>query len=332
MGKIEKWLSVFFILDLIQLRFMKQLLFLFLFSQSIQGKAGEIDNLKSDKDVSRFLKTKFKYVTFDLKDTSWVYSTNSKLIQVADSLNVKYWFVEDFDSNQEKDLFAYGYAETKQKKNGFLEVLVILSDKGKFKKISLRQFYGGMFASNDIFPAIVKVNSIPLILVHTLKVVPLDNSVKRNENFTSLQTDTLTFKNGCPLLYSSAFFNPEINRINFKTSGCFGTCPIFEMTIMPSKDIMYKAIKYNSEYGSFSCRLSLSDYEYIVSCLIASKFTELKDIYEVNWTDDQTATLEIEYDNGKVKQISDYGMQSNISLMFLYKRLYDLRTTVKKCK
>ncbi len=332
MEKIEECLSIFFILDLHQLSFMKQLIFLLLFSQSLQNKAGEIDNLKSHKDVSKFLKTKFKYVKFDLKDTSWVYGANNKLIKLADSLNVKYWFVEDFDNNQEKDLFAYGYAETKQKKNGFLEILVVLSDKGKFKKISLRQFYAGMFESNDIFPAIVKVNSMPFILVHTLKDALLDNSVKGNENFISFQTDTLTFKNGFPLLYSSASFYPKINRINFKTSGCFGTCPIFEMTIMPSRDLIYKAIKYNSEYGSFSCRLSSSDYEYIISCLIASKFIELKDIYEVNWIDDQTATLEIEYDNGKVKQISDYGMLSNISLMFLYKRLYDLRTTIKNCK
>jgi hypothetical protein len=55
-------------------------------------------------------------------------------------------------------------------------------------------------------------------------------------------------------------------------------------------------------------------------------FERLKKSYAVRWTDDQTGTLTITYNNGKIKKISDYGMRGTHGLRYLYGLLISLRT------
>jgi hypothetical protein len=59
------------------------------------------------------------------------------------------------------------------------------------------------------------------------------------------------------------------------------------------------------------------------------KLTSLKDEYSVNWTDDQTSTLEIKFNNGQIKRISDYGMIGTFGLEHIYDQLFALRKTQK---
>jgi len=57
-----------------------------------------------------------------------------------------------------------------------------------------------------------------------------------------------------------------------------------------------------------------------------SKIDDIYDnSYRVSWTDDQTSTLKITYDNGKVKTIRDYGLIGTFGLSQAYKLLFDLR-------
>ena len=61
-------------------------------------------------------------------------------------------------------------------------------------------------------------------------------------------------------------------------------------------------------------------------------FETLQDNFAVTWTDDQTATLKITYDSGKVKSISDYGLIGTYGLDRVYQLLYELRENQKWTK
>ncbi len=58
-------------------------------------------------------------------------------------------------------------------------------------------------------------------------------------------------------------------------------------------------------------------------------FENLNNSYAVGWTDDQTCTLKITYDNGKVKSIIDYGLLGTFGLNNLYHQITSLRNTEK---
>ena len=55
------------------------------------------------------------------------------------------------------------------------------------------------------------------------------------------------------------------------------------------------------------------------------EFSDLKDKYEVNWSDDQTSTLIITYDGGKTKKIIDYGLVGTFGLNRIHDLIFKLR-------
>ena len=57
--------------------------------------------------------------------------------------------------------------------------------------------------------------------------------------------------------------------------------------------------------------------------------SSLKEIYKVNWTDDQTTDITVTYKEGLVKLVSDYGGVETFSLQELYKKFY---TIIKQTK
>jgi hypothetical protein len=55
----------------------------------------------------------------------------------------------------------------------------------------------------------------------------------------------------------------------------------------------------------------------------------LQNNYAVNWTDDQTCTLTITYNNEQTKTITDYGEIGTNGLRIIYDRLFALRKNQK---
>lgn len=111
---------------------------------------------------------------------------------------------------------------------------------------------------------------------------------------------------------------------------CFGTCPVFGITIYPDRNAtwnaeMYNKIKNRNISGTFSAKITEDKYNDIVHLLNYMDFENLRNSYSVNWTDDQSCTLKITYDNGKVKSISDYGLTGTFGLNRVYQLLFALR-------
>jgi hypothetical protein len=139
------------------------------------------------------------------------------------------------------------------------------------------------------------------------------------------QRDTLVLKYDGFVEYNGNPGEDNIKRISISTSGCFGTCPIFEMVVASSGDASYNARQYNEEKGDFKCEMDKGALSNLFNLANYINFKLLKDRYAVNWTDDQTATLKITFRDGTSKNISDYGLIGTFGLERLYDTLFALR-------
>ncbi len=130
--------------------------------------------------------------------------------------------------------------------------------------------------------------------------------------------------------------NHKIDKIEFETGPCFGTCPIFSLTLQENKKSRFKAIAYNfnddwqkrdwnKNEGEFQTNLNKESWDELIEILNYIDFENLKNSYAVNWTDDQSVELKIYYDNGKVKEINDYGLIGTFGLSILYHKLFEIR-------
>jgi hypothetical protein len=141
--------------------------------------------------------------------------------------------------------------------------------------------------------------------------------------------DTLVVRFGEILEYNPAPSDGfRFDSINIVTSGCFGVCAMFEMTIVAGGDAWYHAIRFNDEEGYFVGRLSNEELKDLSELLQYMALDKLDTNYEVNWTDDQTVFLVVSYDH-KIKRVRDYGKQGTFGLQLLYARLFWYRKKLK---
>ena len=152
------------------------------------------------------------------------------------------------------------------------------------------------------------------------------------EQSSALQYIDLTFKYGDFVEYNSNPKSYSIEKIEYQTTMCYGTCPKFYISILKDKSSIFKAEAYNRELrnpkeikGVFNTTLSDTSFLEIINLLNYIDFPNLNDNYAVGWTDDQTCTLTITYDNGQTKAIKDYGLIGTYGLDKLYQLLFDLR-------
>jgi Domain of unknown function (DUF6438) len=260
----------------------------------------DIDKLQTYKDVYNFL---IKKVDKDFK----------KNPPLDDNLNVadtnKYgrnkFFKIDIDNNGLTDLIIYGYRD-------FLVVL----DKSKNNYI-VRYLDSGIFS----------LNTVTLLSIDTA-TIPKKIIIQQKEKSVN-QIDTLVYSfNGFIEYNDKPISEFTFEKITFKTTRCFGTCPIFEMTINEDKSATYNAIEYNEETGDFKAILPAKEFDELISLLKYLNIDRMQDEYSVNWTDDQTVKTEISY-NGKSKIISDYGKIGTFGLRILYSKLFGLRKVIE---
>ena len=275
----------------------KILLILSFFSTSV-CYGNRIDKLTNNIDVQNFLKKKvsrdFKYKTlfksksFTTDTTSFAYREFSKI---------------DIDKNGLTDLIVH-----------VSETFVVL-DRG-LDGYLLRYLDRG----NSFF------NKTSLIKIDTsfgLCKLLITQRIKKEK-----EVDTLIFR-----FKSFIEYNPKIEKdfkfesIKFKTERCLGTCPIFEIALDSEMVVNYEAIEFNEEKGKFKGLLNEVEFKEFIEILNYLNLDSLKNFYAVDWTDDQSVTLEIKY-NGKTKTIKDYGEVGTFGLNSLYSKLFSWRKKI----
>lgn len=149
------------------------------------------------------------------------------------------------------------------------------------------------------------------------------------------KTTDLVYKFGRLVEYNAKPDSLKIEKIEFKTTGCFGKCPVYDLKLSRDSAWVFTARRYNfsghrsgdyySKEGVFSVRQDDKAFSELSEMLNYSGFSSLKEENSVSHTDDQTADLKITFDGGKVKVISDYGMTGTYALDAIYERLGNLR-------
>ncbi|HLP12713.1 MAG TPA: DUF6438 domain-containing protein, partial [Flavobacteriales bacterium] len=277
--------------------------------------SNKIDDLKTDGDVERFVhKIDRDYKEFRVVGLDELYSS-PKSKQVTDSLGAKAWQKADFDGNGLTDLFVNGmYA-------GQNHLLVFVAKDQRFLLYSLRIALFGDVTFTSI--SNTKYGKCDLlVVVQPYYTFTVDEPAR-------MRHDTLIYKFGNFIELNRKPEKHKIKRVEFSTSGCFGICPVFEMAFNADRAATYNAINYNEQSGLYYGKidtLSLATFTHLLNYI---DFVHLKDSYEVSWTDDQSCTLKIIYDDDKVKTIYDYGLIGTRGLKLIYDKFFVMRNTQK---
>jgi hypothetical protein len=258
--------------------------------------ANKIDQLQTKQQVERFL---IKDVSKKFKNFS-LFASHPGLDGNALSNS---FFKLDMNADGLTDLVVYC---------GSLWVII---DKGKeqYSPFTLIQGEGMLHQS------LVGIDSIS-------KIKQLIIS-RRNLRETIL--DTLAWQAGGFMENNATPIEPfRFQGIRVSTTMCFGTCPVFEMTIDPDGKALYKAIEFNDEKGKFKGIIPEGWLGAMLGVLRYLPLDRMRDEYAVDWTDDQTITVEIRY-NGKVKKIEDYGELGTFGLKRLYSFFFSWKKRVE---
>lgn len=261
--------------------------------------ANEIDNLKTKKEVQKFLVEKV--------NSKW---NNKDFFETQDTLTYSKdaFYKLDLDNNGLTDLLVYG------------KYLFAVTDSGNGHYICHFIDRGAFMSDKHTLINIIYQDKIPMLIIGGIS----DFGKRKVEN---VKFDTLILKFGDFIEFNTKIDNLKIEEIKLRTSGCFGSCPIFEITVLSDRSATYKAIKYNDKQGLFKAIIDSMSFYKLLKTINYIKLISLKDDYSVDWTDDETIDIEVKYDNGRLKRISDYGAMGTFGLESLYSQIFALRTT-----
>lgn len=302
----------------------------------------EIDNLKSKSEIENFIqKSDTNYRKYELKNLQEFSRSNSndsinKIL--ANKLNVKTNFTKtDFDNNGYTDLLVIGdnhdctsFTPGIEGKESCSFSPIVLMNYGKNKT---KIFRVDMEWGKSIVPKVEYVNSQPFLVIYHQKIKDWEKKLYEQSK------KILTFKFGNFIEYNENPKNNKISKIEFATSGCFGTCPVYKLTLNRDSLSIFNAqyynfnknreVTYGKEEGVFTTTINKMEFDKLEEILNYCNFDNLDKEYSVMHTDDQRGDLKITFNNGKVKTISDYGMIGTNGLKILYEKLAELRFNQK---
>jgi hypothetical protein len=279
-----------------------------------------IDSLTTAAEVEKLLRLFDRYnEQFTIKPiTSFTneYRTTGSCKAMADSLGITEAFYKtDFDKNGYTDLLAIG------DHNEFS--IFILMNYGR-DSVKLTGLTRG-FLEPCSFPKIIN----DTIIRYTYYKQP---GWKLKDPISGLQTKDLVFKFGDFVEQNPKPANYGIEKIEYRTTGCYGECPIFTLSINKDQSAVFSAGAFNRRteksrpvIGTFRATIKDSSFSAIIDLLNYIDFPHLKDDYVVHWNHDQTSILTVTYNNGQVKTIKDYGLLGSYGLQRLYHLLFDMR-------
>ena len=259
-------------------------------------RAGEIDRLKTKRDVEQFV-----WKTFPaLKKEALFAAAAEDTHALADG-----YFKLDLDGNGLTDLVVNGRY-----------TIVVLDVGGHYTVFNMGRAGG----DPGLFEELLAIDSVG----HPNKLV-----VRRRKGVywrdlkpPEYHNDTLVIHFGQLMEYNA---HPDegfrFERIRILTTRCFGHCPLFDMTIRSNRWTTYEAVEYNKQKGSFACFLPAPAYDTLMAILRYMPIDRMDTAFLVNWTDDQTVIVTFFF-NGRARQIGDYGKLGTYGLQRLYALIF----------
>jgi hypothetical protein len=90
-------------------------------------------------------------------------------------------------------------------------------------------------------------------------------------------------------------------------SGCFGTCPVYRVTLNVDGTAVYEGVAHVDRIGTFVGRVPFYDFAQLALLAERAGFMTLQERYAGSWTDAETTRITIRARSGKEKTVDDYG-------------------------
>lgn len=317
-------------------------LIIFLTIQAFHLNA-QIDSLETEEEVKAFNKTlpsqyriQLKKITDLTEVDNYGEPFDKELCQtMAEQLGINDSFQKgDFDGNGLTDILLLG------RSHGIGALIVLTMDNGEYTYHGL----GNMNQEGCIYPLFKYQGNQPLIeLTYQKKLSYRERYMKKHdpEAFYKIHTDELItqkliFLNGELIEYNPTPIKHNIEKIEYSSGGCYGSCPIFKLTLHNSRKAQLNAINFNRKFNSqsqlsiemkglYHTYLKPETYQNLINQINYLDFPFLEDGYDIQATDMPASKLIITYNKGLVKSINDYGMQGTRGLSYLYDSFAKLR-------
>ncbi|WP_426473527.1 DUF6438 domain-containing protein [Chryseobacterium balustinum] len=137
---------------------------------------------------------------------------------------------------------------------------------------------------------------------------------------------------------TSQKMSSKYSTIEYEAGACFGSCPIFKITINPDRTAVLEAEHFNfskefskGEFdkpreGTFKTTIKEKDYKKLTALIDDLNIKNLNEKYGTrNITDLPTSYLRIKFEDESSKNIEDYGKRGSEKLSILYKFFEDLK-------
>ncbi|MCP1995456.1 DUF6438 domain-containing protein [Flavobacterium sp. HSC-61S13] len=153
---------------------------------------------------------------------------------------------------------------------------------------------------------------------------PIDGNRIFKWKFVDLKHDTLhlaiggdevlSYKRRKVIADSSIAFDQVI----YSSSGCYGSCPILDISIDNKGNVLFQGEGYVENLGFFSSKLDVETKNYIFNKFKQATVLDLQDEYFANHTDAETITTTFVKSGKIVKTVNDYGKEGPKELIWAY--------------
>ena len=233
--------------------------------------AQTIEQIRSDSDAIAFIRTNFPALD------SFRYAVSSG----SDPSENRKWDVSDLDKNSKPDLLITGTVDRLRN----MAFVILAEADNNYKLIDVTP--GGYFL-------------IPVSVIKEIgdeQVIILKQSVG-----TKVWSDTLTHMFGVFLKYNSSVQARKISLLHYRSTSCFGACPVYKL-IIDSSNATLEAEAYivNSDdtlRGTYYSKLAPEKFNELTELVNYIDLSSLKNFYSVSMTDQPSGIIEIVFTDG----------------------------------
>ena len=290
--------------------------------------ANAIDSLKTKEDVVKFLSAHFgkEYENYRLfRDDSEIIKTDTTLPAWQQELSTREALLEyrsnnfyklDIDNDGRMDLLI----DTRYS--------VAILDKGdKYVRFSFDHSYSTPSYS---YKKAITLPDGATALLFSHKTGEWQSSSYYK---VTIVTDTLVYKYNNIVEYNARPPHNNINKIEFiNQPSCNGDCTSYAIGIDKNGYAMYDIQRRNMHNSDTSRRvyyqrIDTARWNALSGLLAYMDVQNLKSHYHFAASDQSTALLNVYFEDGSVKKISDYGYRGTVGLKSLYAEIFQLRTS-----
>lgn len=121
----------------------------------------------------------------------------------------------------------------------------------------------------------------------------------------------------------------SFDQIIFSSSGCYGSCPIIDISINNKNKIYFQGEGYIKPLGFYESAIDSFKTNYIFSKFAKANIDNLKSEYAVGHTDDESITTTFIKNGQIIKTIHDYGKAGPKELIWAYVPIENLYTQIE---